>query len=195
MIYDRFAAGYDKAIAPFEKRFLSRWRSETLSFLPENARLLEIGAGTGANFEFYPRTKHAVASEISVKMLELAAQKTNEIRLVQSDAQNLPFAANSFDAAFATLVFCSIPSPENAFAELKRVVKPDGKIVLLEHVRPKGFLGYAFDFLNIFTVALIEDHFNRQTAKLAENAGLKILEVKPKALGIVNLIVCENDKR
>ena len=150
MIYDKLAKGYDKALAPFEKRFLSRWRSETLSFLPENARLLEIGAGTGANFEFYPKTKHAVASEISVKMLELAARKSNEIRLVQTDAQNLPFAANSFDAAFATLVFCSIPAPEKAFAELKRVVKPNGRIVLLEHVRPKGFLGYAFDFLNIF---------------------------------------------
>ena len=195
MIYDKFAKGYDKALAPFEKRFLSRWRSETLSFLPENARLLEIGAGTGANFQFYPKTNHSVASEISVKMLELAARKTREIRLVQANAEALPFAANSFDAAFATLVFCSIPAPEKAFAELKRVVKPEGKIVLLEHVRPKGLMGYAFDFLNIFTVALIEDHFNRQTAKLAENAGLKILEIKRKALGIVNLIVCENDKK
>lgn len=192
MLYDKFAASYDKALAPFEKRFLSRWRWETLSFLPENARLLEIGAGTGANFPFYPPSKRAVASEISVKMLEIASRKTRQIQLVQTNAEILPFAANSFDAAFATLVFCSIPAPENAFAELKRVVKPNGKIVLLEHVRPNGLLGYFFDFLNIFTVALIEDHFNRQTAKLAENAGLKILQVKQKAFGAVNLIVCEN---
>ena len=196
MIYDRFAAAYDKMLAPLEKRFLSRWRAETLSLLPENARLLEIGAGTGANFPFYPQSKRvAVASEISAKMLERASRKTLEIRLVQADAEILPFAANSFDAAFATLVFCSIPAPENAFDELKRVVKSGGKIVLLEHVRPNGLPGYFFDFLNIFTVALIEDHFNRQTAKLAENAGLKILEVKQKAFGIVNLIVCENDKK
>jgi len=192
MIYDRFAAAYDKMLAPFEKRFLSRWRRETLSFLPENARLLEIGAGTGANFKFYPKSKRAVASEISAKMLEIASRKTDEIRLVQTDAENLPFAANSFDAAFATLVFCSIPKPENAFRELKRVVKSGGKIILLEHVRPNGLLGFVFDFLNIFTVALIEDHFNRRTAKLAENAGLKVLEVKQKAFGAVNLIVCEN---
>jgi SAM-dependent methyltransferase len=103
----------------------------------------------------------------------------------------LPFAANTFDAAFATLVFCSIPKPENAFRELRRVVKPNGKIVLLEHVRPNGLLGFAFDFLNILTVALIEDHFNRRTAKIAEDSGLKVLEVKRKAFGIVNLIVCE----
>lgn len=192
MLYDKFAKGYDKAFAPFEKRFLSKWREETLSLLPENSRILEIGAGTGANFEFYPPTECAVASEISVKMLEYARRKTNEISLVQANAETLPFAANSFDAALATLVFCSLPKPENAFAELRRVVKPHGKIVLLEHVRPNGLFGYAFDFLNIFTMFLIEDCFNRQTAKLAKDAGLKILEVKEKAFGIVNLIVCEN---
>jgi ubiquinone/menaquinone biosynthesis C-methylase UbiE len=195
MIYDRFARGYDKALAPFEKRFLTRWRKETLAFLPENARLLEIGAGTGANFEFYPQSRCAVASEIALKMLDIARGKTNQIRLVQADAETLPFAADTFDAAFATLVFCSIPKPENAFAELRRVVKPNGALVLLEHVRPRGLFGYFFDFLNIFTVALIEDHFNRQTAKLAENAGLKILEVRRKAFGVVNLIVCENVKK
>jgi ubiquinone/menaquinone biosynthesis C-methylase UbiE len=191
MIYDKLAKNYDKAFAPFEKRFVSAWRRETLSRLPANARLLEIGAGTGLNFKFYPPCRHAVASEISLKMLEYAREKTETIELLQADAESLPFAANTFDAAFATLVFCSIPKPENAFAELKRVVKPNGKIVLLEHVRPNNLLGYAFDFLNLFTVALIEDHFNRRTAEIAEKSGLKVLEVKRKAFGIVNLIVCE----
>ncbi len=191
MIYDKFAKSYDKAFAPFEKRFLAKWREETLFLLPENARILEIGAGTGANFEFYPRCKHAVASEISFKMLEFARNKTERITLVQANAETLPFAANSFDAAFATLVFCSIPKPENAFAELQRIVKPNGKIILLEHVRPNGLSGYLFDFLNIFTSAIIEDCFNRQTAKLAKESGLKVLEVRKKAFGIVNLLVCE----
>jgi ubiquinone/menaquinone biosynthesis C-methylase UbiE len=192
MIYDKFARGYDSALAPFEKRFLSNWRRETLSRLPENARILEIGAGTGTNFQFYPPcSAGAVASEISLRMLEFARQKTNSIQLVAASAEALPFTENSFDAALATLVFCSVPKPDEAFAELRRVVKPNGKIVLLEHVRPAGLLGFVFDFLNLLTVALIEDHFNRQTAKLAEESGLKILEVKRKAFGIVNLIVCE----
>lgn len=191
MIYDKFAANYDKILAPFERRFLARWRRETLSQLPENGRILEIGAGTGANFQFYPPYKQAVAGEISVEMLKLAKEKTDFIELVQIDAQILAFAENSFDAAFATLVFCSIPNPENAFTELRRVVKPNGRIVLLEHVRPNNLLGYVFDFLNLFTAPLIEDHFNRQTAKLAAESGLKVLEVREKAFGIVNLIVCE----
>jgi ubiquinone/menaquinone biosynthesis C-methylase UbiE len=191
VIYDKLAKGYDRAFAPFERRFLAGWRRETLSFLPKNSRILEIGAGTGANFEFYPDCKYAAASEISCKMLEYAREKTNSIYLVRADAETLPFAENSFDAAFATLVFCSIPQPENAFTELRRVVKNGGVIVLLEHIRPPGFWGFAFDFLNVLTVALIEDHFNRQTAKIAETSGLKIVKIKEKAFGIVNLIVCE----
>lgn len=194
MIYDKLARNYDQAFAPFERRFLSRWREETLSHLPADARLLEIGAGTGANFKFYPRCERAVASEISLKMLEFAREKTDAIHLVQASAESLPFPENAFDAAFATLVFCSITQPQNAFAELKRVVRLKGKIVLLEHVRPNGLLGIVFDVLNVLTVALIEDHFNRRTAQLAEDAGLKIIEVKRKAFGIVNLIVCEVDK-
>lgn len=191
MIYDKLAKGYDKAFAPFEKRFLSKWREETLSYLPGNSKILEIGAGTGANFPFYPPTRFAAASEISIKMLEYAKAKTVFIELIQADAEILPFGANSFDAAFATLVFCSISNPENAFREINRVIKPGGRLILLEHVRPPGWLGYIFDFLNIFTVALIEDHFNRQTARLVEESGLKVLDVKEKAFGIVNLIVCE----
>jgi ubiquinone/menaquinone biosynthesis C-methylase UbiE len=191
MIYDRLAENYDKAFAPFEKRFVAKWRAETLSHLPADSRILEIGAGTGLNFQFYPPCREAVASEISFKMLEFAKEKTGTIQLIQTDAESLPFAANTFDAAFATLVFCSIPKPENAFRELRRIVKRGGKIVLLEHVRPDGLLGVAFDLINVLTVALIEDYFNRRTAKIAEDSGLKVLEVKRKAFGIVNLIVCE----
>ena len=191
MFYDKVAEKYDKLLAPFENGFLSGWREETLSYLPENSKILEIGAGTGANFKFYPHSKCAVASEISIKMLEFAAAKTSRINLVQADAETLPFAENSFDAAFATLVFCSIPNPENAFRELRKIVKPNGKIILLEHIRPKGVSGYIFDFLNIFTVALIEDHFNRETAKIAATSNLRIVEIKEKAFGAVNLIICE----
>lgn len=191
MIYDNLAKFYDAAFAPFERRFLSKWRAETLAFLPENAKILELGSGTGANFHLYPVCAQAMSTEISIKMLEIAKAKAKYNVLVQADAQTLPFDENAFDAAFATLVFCSIPKPEIAFAELMRVIHPGGKVILLEHVRPPGMLGNIFDLLNFFTVALIDDHFNRETAKLAEEAGLNLLEVRQKAYGAVNLIVCE----
>lgn len=191
MIYDKLAAGYDRSIAPLEPRFLSRWREETLSLLPADSTILEIGAGTGLNFRFYPRAKRAIASEISLEMLRFAKGKTDSVSLIQADAMDLPFGENTFDAAFATLVFCSIPDPDKAFAELIKVLKPNGRLVLLEHVRPDGLLGYLFDFISLFTVVFMEDHFNRRTAALTETAGLKIVEIRNKAFGIVNLIVCE----
>ncbi len=190
-IYDKLAERYDAAFSPFERRFLAAWRAETLSLLPENVSMLEIGAGTGANFEYYPSCKSAVSSELSIKMLEIAKTKAVSNLLVQADAESLPFAENAFDAALATLVFCSIPDPGKAFAELMRVIKPGGRVVLLEHVRPPNPFGYVFDLVNVFSRRLIDDHFNRETAKLAEGSGLRLIEVRQKAWGAVNLIICE----
>lgn len=158
--------------------------------LPLNAAILELGAGTGANFEFYPPSEIAISTELSIQMLRKAAPKRRENLLVNADAQQLPFPENAFDAAFATLVFCSIPDPERAFRELQRVVKPNGTVLLLEHVRPEGVLGTLFDGLNFATSRLFEDNFNRRTAEAAANAGLQIVEVRKKLFGIVNLIVC-----
>lgn len=193
-IYDRLAGRYDRAIAPLEKLLLRRLRAQALLLLPEDSHILEIGAGTGLNFPFYPEGARGVASELSCEMLKLARVKSHPagVRFVQSSAERLPFQDESFDAAFATLVFCSISSPEQAFSELRRVVRPGGRIVLLEHVRPGGLMGYFFDALNVLTVALLDDHFNRRTAQTAERAGLELLSVERRALGIVNLIVCRN---
>jgi len=132
-VYDRLAARYDRLIAPLERRFLSRWRTQTLSALPENSLLLEVGAGTGLNFPFYPQGARGVASEMSREMLKIARTKERPARvhLAQSCAEELPFADASFDAAFATLVFCSVASPQKAFQELRRVVRPGGIIALL----------------------------------------------------------------
>jgi len=190
-VYDKFAANYDRAFAPLEWLGLRRWRQEVIDLLPKDANILEIGCGAGANFEFYPPCKRAVSSEISIRMLEIAETKRRENHLIQADAQSLPFGPDEFDAAFATLVFCSIPDPVLAFKELRRVIKPGGRIVLLEHVRPTGILGPVFDLLNKATVAVADDHFNRETAKLAADSGLKIIEVRQKLGTIVNLIICK----
>jgi len=87
-------------------------------------------------------------------------------------------------------VFCSVASPQNALSELRRVVKAGGTVVLLEHVRPTGLLGPVFDLLNFISVSLLDDHINRRTADEARAAGLQIIEVEKRLLGIINLIVC-----
>ncbi len=177
---------------PLERRFLTGLRKELFSLLPTNARVLEVGAGTGRNFVFYPPGTHGVASEPTGAMLEIARQKERPegVRLVQSNAEELPFQNATFDAAFATLVFCSVSSPQKAFAELRRVVKSGGTILLLEHVRPSGLLGKLFDLINLVTLPLFEDNFNRRTADEASAAGLQLLRVERRLAGIINLIAC-----
>jgi len=190
--YNELAPKYE-AISRFEQRFFPTLRAEALSLLPTNARILEVGAGTGLNFIHYPAGASGVASEPNSEMLKLAREKQrpSRVSLVQNCAEQLPFADDSFEAAFATLVFCSVASPPAAFAELRRVVRGGGKIILLDHVRPGGLLGPVFDVFNLFTVPLFDDHMNRRTSELAKVVGLEVVEVKRKAWGIVNLITCK----
>lgn len=192
-VYDALAKGYDLLFEPLERWALARWRAETVSYLPRESKILEIGAGTGLNFRHYPPVRFAAALELSKEMVRRARHRATVQKITQADAEKLPFADGSFDAAFATLVFCSIPDPRKAFEELRRVVRRGGRIVLLEHVRPEGFLGRLFDLLSFFTVLLIQDHFNRCTARIAAESGLKVIEVKKKLKGAVELIVCENN--
>ncbi|MEK6282491.1 MAG: class I SAM-dependent methyltransferase [Acidobacteriota bacterium] len=190
--YDTFAPEYDAVMRPLEDWFLAKLRASTFRLLPHDARILEIGAGTGVNFVYYPDNALGVAMEPSKEMLRIARDKKRPqgLRLLQGCAEDLPFKNGSFDAAFATLVFCSVRSPARALAELRRVVRPGGTILLLEHVRPKGLLGPVFDLLNLISVPLFDDHFNRRTADDARAAGLDLLRVEKSMLGIINLIAC-----
>jgi ubiquinone/menaquinone biosynthesis C-methylase UbiE len=190
--YDELAPHYE-GISRFEQRFFPTLRAEALARLPTNSRILEVGTGTGLNFVHYPSGVSGVATEPNGEMLKLAQrkQKPANITLVQNCAEQLPFADASFDAAFATLVFCSVRSPRDAFLELRRVVRRGGTVVLLEHVRPKGLLGPIFDVFNLLTVPLFDDHLNRRTAAAAESAGLNIVDVTQRAFGIINLITCK----
>jgi len=192
-VYDRIAPYYDRAMRPLERRVLKRLRADLFARLPAGARLLEVGAGTGANFPFYPRGAEGVGVEPSREMVARAsmrAERPAAVRLVRAEAERLPFADGAFDAAFATLVFCSVAAPAAAFAELRRVVRPGGTVALLEHVRPPGPLGYLFDALNLLTVPLLEDHFNRRTADEARRAGLRLERLDRHLLGIIQTIVC-----
>lgn len=190
--YDSVAQHYEAVMRPLERWFLFGLRSKTLSQLPSGGRILEVGAGTGLNFVHYPPDARGVAGEFSGEMLKIAREKVrpHNVSLLQNRAEDLPFETDSFDAAFATLVFCSIESPARAFSELRRVVRPGGIIVLLEHVRPGGPLGPLFDLMNLLTVRVFDDHVNRRTEDEAKAAGLEVMGVRRSGLGIINLITC-----
>jgi ubiquinone/menaquinone biosynthesis C-methylase UbiE len=192
VVYDGIASHYDAAMRPLERWFLARLRAMTLAALPEESCILEVGAGTGLNFPYYPRESKGVACELSSAMIRIASgkQRPTHVHLVQTNAERLPYADASFDAVLVTLVFCSVASPRQVFMELRRVVRPGGTIALLEHVRPDGLLGWLFDALSLLTVALFNDHFNRRTADEARRAGLQTVRVEERFFGIIQLIEC-----
>ncbi len=101
---------------------------------------LEVGVGTGKNLPYYPREVEITAIDFSPGMLKRARKKasTDDLRvaLIEMDVQQLDFPDNYFDTVFATFVFCSVPDPVAGLKELKRVCKPEGKLLLLEHMRP-----------------------------------------------------------
>ena len=104
--------------------------------------------------------------------------------LQPGDVQQLDFPARKFDSAVATFVFCSVPNPVLGLRELKRVVKPDGRVLLLEHMRsPNPFLGAVMDFLNPVIVRMMGANINRQTAENVCKAGLEIEQVEGLGMG------------
>jgi ubiquinone/menaquinone biosynthesis C-methylase UbiE len=195
--YDPLAARYDVTIRPFERLFLARLREKTVAALPAGGRLLEVGAGTGLNFSYLDSSTRGVASELSGEMLRHARMKSRPraLSLVQANIEALPFPGDYFDAALSTLLFCSVASVQKSFAELRRVVRSGGTIVMLEHVRPGGLLGPVFDLISKVTVPLCEDHFNRRTADEARRAGFEVQSIARSVLGIFNIIVLRNAHR
>ncbi|MEH7302919.1 MULTISPECIES: class I SAM-dependent methyltransferase [Neobacillus] len=145
-----FAKWYDFFMNPLEKKKFKRIRNELIS--KAEGYVLEIGAGTGINFPLYKGVEKVTAIEPSPHMIERSLSKMKQtvipIEMVQASAEELPFEDNTFDTVVATLVFCTIPNPEKALLEIQRVCKPEGSILLFEHVKMKSqFLGALQEWL------------------------------------------------
>jgi ubiquinone/menaquinone biosynthesis C-methylase UbiE len=126
---------YDLALRPFEAGGLAAVRRRLVARAA--GRVLEVGVGTGLNLPHYPSHAAVIGVDPDEGMAGRAAGKRcpAAFRWVRGDAQALPFADDHFDTAVATFVFCSIPDPARAMAEVFRVLRPGGTFLLLEHVR------------------------------------------------------------
>jgi SAM-dependent methyltransferase len=131
-----FAAAYDPVTALAERRTLGRIRRQLIT--PLTGRVVEIGAGTGANLAYYRSQIDLTVCEPAQPMrarLERATSGRPATAVSSAAAEDLPMPDASVDAVVSTLVLCTVSDPRRAFAEARRVLRDDGVLVLLEHVR------------------------------------------------------------
>jgi SAM-dependent methyltransferase len=126
-----FAATYDPMLAGAERRGIGRAR-ETL--LAQSAgRVLEIGAGTGLNVAHYPTGADVTFTEPDPHMARRL--RARGVVVIEAGAESLPFDDDSFDTVVSTLVLCTVPDVPSALREVRRVLRPGGRLLFLEHVR------------------------------------------------------------
>lgn len=193
--YNRLAFFYDFLEAPLEMFRFAAWRSRLTDRIAGN-RALEVGIGTGKNLPYYPQNVQITAIDFSPGMLVRAQSKASvfgtAVELREMDVQQLAFTDHYFDTVFATFVFCSVPNPVLGLKELKRVCKPDGRLLLLEHMRPGNpLLGFFFDLFNPMVVRMMGANINRRTMDNIRKAGWKILYEERLSSDIVRWIEAE----
>ena len=189
--YDRVARFYD-AFTSFFEWFVSRNRKKLLR--QAGSSILEVGVGTGNSFKDYPPGKRIVAVDISREMLSRAAVKKKNyqgsVSLRRQDVQRLPFDDDFFDTVFTSCVFCSVTDPVQGLSELRRVLRKDGKLLMVEHVRSRGkMLGGLMDRLNPLVNRYGADNINRDTVDNLRKAGFWVEQDQNLVYDVVKAIV------
>jgi ubiquinone/menaquinone biosynthesis C-methylase UbiE len=135
--YEEYAADYDRWMRFYDPVMLGGARRRVCS--RASGRTLELAIGTGLNLPFYPGGVRLTGVDLSPAMIAAARQRSRQLgidaELLVGDAHALDFPNDRFDAVVSTLFFSSVPNPHQAAAEVLRVLKPSGRLLLLDHVR------------------------------------------------------------
>jgi ubiquinone/menaquinone biosynthesis C-methylase UbiE len=187
-IYDTMAPRYDRVIAIADRVLFDdgrRWACAGAT-----GQVLEVAIGTGRNLSFYPPDAQLTGVDLSPRMLDRARTRaetlTRPVDLQLGDAQHLTFPDASFDTVVATLTVCSIPDDQAAVAEMARVLRPGGRLALLDHVASTSSPVRAVQrLLDPALVRLQGDHLLRDPDIAVRRAGLVIEELTRSRWGIV----------
>ncbi len=158
-------------------------------FADMRGRVIFVAAGTGTDFAQFPPGMDITAIDISEEMLRRAAKRARAYRgdltLLKADALALPFADASFDTAVTSCSMCSVPDPVQALRELHRVLRPEGRLLMFEHVRSRQFLlGWTLDLMTLWT-RRTGTEMNRDTLANTRAAGFHIADVRSVYLDII----------
>ncbi len=191
-LWDKTARKFDRRVSFWERNLFKDGREWVCSHARDN--VLEIAVGTGRNLRYYPPQVRLTGIELSPKMLEIAQQRAQavgrEADLRIGDAQQLEFEDGSFDTVVCTLSLCSIPDDARAVAEMRRVLRPGGRVLLLEHVRSPSKVVRGFQWLfERVTLPLEGDHQLREPVRHLRAQGFEIEKLERYGRGIVERVV------
>jgi ubiquinone/menaquinone biosynthesis C-methylase UbiE len=190
--YNRIAPYFEGLEAIMEGLFFKNRRKKLWAKV-DGHHILEVGVGTGKNFDFYPNDARVTAIDFSEAMLKQATHKKDRksisVDLDLMDVQSLSFADNSFDTVIGSFVFCSVPLPSKGLKELYRVCKPGGQVLLLEHVLSSNpIMAKVMNFFNPVILALVGANINRNTVKNIKACGFASVRVDERSSDIIKLI-------
>ena len=191
--WDKQAGGYDKQIGWWERRLLGQdnrgWACQRAT-----GDVLEVAIGTGLNIPLYDTDLKVTGVDLSPAMLDIARQRAadlhREIDLREGDAHRLAFDDESFDTVVCTFSLCNIPDPDRAVSEMRRVLRPGGRLILVDHIRssvtPICWLQKAIE---VASVRIDGDHMTRRPVEIVEGLGFDIVERDRFRWGIVERLV------
>jgi ubiquinone/menaquinone biosynthesis C-methylase UbiE len=181
-----FALTYDRQMAGAERAGLADFRAQLLAGV--GGQVLEIGGGTGANLPHYgPAVESLTMTEPQPAMLRRLQRKVSEqapaAHVLRAPAEDLPFADGTFDVAVSTLVLCGVDDQPRALRELRRVLRPGGQFLFLEHLRSDDpRLARLQDRMNWLNRLVVCCDCNRPTLNSIEEAGFTVTHLEHRAL-------------
>ncbi len=181
------AAVYDALMWPFERAALGAWRRRLAARV--RGRVLEVGAGTGSQLRWYPAGTEVTALEpdpgMAVRAWRRAARAPATITVVEGVAESLPFAAASFETALTSFSFCTVADPATALGELRRVLIPGGRLLMLEHVHLAWQPGRRLQSwaAPAWAAAVGGCRLDRDTGRSVREAGFSVLRERAHMLG------------
>ncbi|MBW8713432.1 MAG: methyltransferase domain-containing protein [Acidobacteria bacterium] len=183
-VYDKLAKVYDIIFGP--TLHPGRLRAIERMDIQSAERVLEVGVGTGINLSLYPKNCSVTGIDFSESMLEIARERAERkdirnVRLLQMDAADLKFADNAFDIVYAPYLISVVPDPVQVAYEMRRVCRPGGRVILLNHfLSPNLFLSRIERLISPFTI-----HIGFK-ADLDLPAFLTQAEMQPQSIEKVN---------
>jgi len=181
-----FALTYDRQLAKVERGGLQALRQRLLA--DASGRVLEVGGGTGANLPFYgPGVESLTITEPEPPMLRRLERRVHEqapqTKVLRAPAEDLPFDDDTFDVAVSTLVLCGVEDQSRALRELRRVLRPGGRLIFIEHVRSdEPGLARWQDRLNGLSRFVACCNCNRRTLNSIKAEGFEVTDVEHTSL-------------